>query len=617
MTDTFGGNMKKYAAVICASLGITLVLGGVGLGIFSRIFASTIELDPYFPRTIIDRGGRDIEGTDRAELAGVPEYFGASAMVLGTAVLVAALAIYLWRKSEDAPTVRRRAAAAAFVAAAWIAWSAVSRHLFVAFEYSRGQYAYFERFPTAIGASGLILVGAVLVAASAFWGQPRTVHRTLVIVPCVLGLVMSAGVSTVAVGMGDNSTRAGHTLAVSSDIPEMPSTLGSQAYEIALPAVGDGAILDLVIAGAGFVMATPRGITAYDGQTGKERWHYLVPEPIDPKQSDLDYESGTLAAYDHGRVVVGKWHEMIGFDALTGEILWSGSEIDADKGERSQEWWGIHRVISSDVQFTVDDDGRMARYDPRTGHRLWTWDTATSPLCESDDHVVAIDSMIVTTQVCFDGTDEIATVTAHDPASGAIVASRELMRRPRAQNPDTLRSRLNMDRDTVWVELHRSSQVEIVGSLLIRSPQDLQSAALLDGIDILDISDDGSTLIVRGNGADSRQLLFMVPKDAPAERIQVADSPHIGNPLWEFLADDLTSITEQTGPKGIPHYSIRSFDSTDGSLSTTLTLESKLLQSHCRGGARMRPAPGALLVYCIPPKGATDANGDGALVAIR
>ncbi|QIS22932.1 PQQ-binding-like beta-propeller repeat protein [Nocardia terpenica] len=308
---------RPAVAGVAGGLGFGLLSVGVGLATYSRFFAPTRSLDGTV-------AGHDLFGSfTTTEASDLVNRYATLSFILGVLVLIAAIAAAgvragRWRLNILVELYILLAFAAGIVV---IPIMAVRDHLPGLFLQIRWQFGLFTQLPTAVAAATLVVLGSVLLADIAWRPERmRALSRRAAGAAALVGILVAATVSTAAFYAGDDSTRWDHTTAAPVDVPPVPARLGDEIYHFDIPHDSS----DIVAAGAGFVVATVTGLTAYDGATGAPRWHLLrTHRPADRYHSPA-YGSGSLHAIDDGKTVVAEWKNVgwIALDAMTGKILW-------------------------------------------------------------------------------------------------------------------------------------------------------------------------------------------------------------------------------------------------------------------------------------------------------
>ncbi|MFE6864260.1 PQQ-binding-like beta-propeller repeat protein [Nocardia sp. NPDC057668] len=218
-----------------------------------------------------------------------------------------------------------------------------------------------------------------------------------------------------------------HTLAGSAVAAPVPRRLDAQAYRLSLPnPAGVDSGVEIRSAGAGFVVVDATGLRAFDGVTGRERWHYSVPRTTDHHGTTRLME---VASTEGGRVVVVGWSGLglRSFDAFTGELLWADSEfLRAVIGQET-----IPRDVSNasagNEMLVLADAEHLTRYDARTGRRMWTVEPGAEP-CTFRGGVATTPEAIYYSIGCRESSGAVTvTFRAFDPATGAVLSNREIV----------------------------------------------------------------------------------------------------------------------------------------------------------------------------------------------
>lgn len=150
------------------------------------------------------------------------------------------------------------------------------------------------------------------------------------------------------------------TTAASPPAP-VPDSIGDVQYEVT---IGHGNGSDIYAAGNGFVVDTRKGLTAYDGPTGKVRWHagdFGTSGRLLVVRRDRDDAAGI--------VVLQLYYGLIAFDGSSGEVLWRrqySGDLTAAAG--SVDALGIV-VFSADAK---DERTQLHSIDPATGQLRWS-----------------------------------------------------------------------------------------------------------------------------------------------------------------------------------------------------------------------------------------------------
>ncbi|WP_082022770.1 outer membrane protein assembly factor BamB family protein [Mycolicibacterium setense] len=142
----------------------------------------------------------------------------------------------------------------------------------------------------------------------------------------------------------------------------VPDQIGAVRYRVPLDS-GDR-MPQIYPAGNGFIVDTRNGLTAYDGVTGKKRWHagdFGTSGRLLVVRRDRDDAAGIVVLFLYGGIVA--------LDAGTGEVLWRrehsrGGDVTAATG--SIDALGVV-VFTADAPEIDNSRTRLHSLDPATG----------------------------------------------------------------------------------------------------------------------------------------------------------------------------------------------------------------------------------------------------------
>ncbi|MFB7724154.1 PQQ-binding-like beta-propeller repeat protein [Nocardia sp. NPDC056100] len=593
----------RWARIVTAvgGLGAGLVGGGVLLALYSRFGASSRTLDDRY----VD--GRDVFGGFRLPLGDVPGHWITAALIAGVIMLI--VVGDLLRRSRDPEGGVSVWWLLMVVVLFGLGWYSVTRHIPGVLDEVRFQYPFFPQLPTAAAAIGLVLLGTIGVFGLVRTTVVHTAGRKALLLGLTVGVVMSAVTAAVAVHAGDDNARIDHATATPVPVPAIPAHLGSERYRVTpVNPAGDRDYPDIVAAGAGFVVATITGLIAYDGVTGAERWHFQRSDVLRDRREGVGYIIGSLRALDEGTVVLAQWKngDATAFDAVTGALLWTRSEFTdvAFSGAqwrmaRESEWTGATPLLA-------ENGSRLDRFDARTGNRLWSKDF-DCPM--GFDRTISTTAAIYVTSTC-PGTDEAGrrlVVTALSPATGAVIAEREVARLPAHGVIPPHYTHLggaliigftqNDSEDDHWI--------------LIDRPENLSTARIRPGYpwNVFAADATGAELLVQLSkppGAPDTVEVRRSADDSVAYRIEI---PGRGTPLSKqvdlFLADELVEATYYSNDTAVHPRTAHAWSRIDGTPITATPIS--------RGDEECDPVhvlsgPGSTLVLCYAATG-TDIIG--------
>lgn len=458
--------MLDRVRVLIVSFGFVAVSVGTGLAAYGSFFASR-------PAHVVTND--ESRGTYGLSLADVPEAVGTFALATGVLSSLGALAVWVSRQSSFGDECRFSArmmwACGGFTLAAFV----ISEELYDAYSELRETLTYFDQLPTVFGAMILVFVGSVLLLVFTPAKPIAPVGRTFVAIVSGMAVIGSLAFSAVAIRAGDDRVNIDRTTAAVTSIAPVPGAVTRSVYTIEGGAVIRGELGRVVAAAAGFVMETPDGIRAYDGRTGAERWHF---ERKPDRGPDVEYSVGSLAAYDEGAVVVATWDVPIGFDAMTGEVLWRGGDI------APLEWSGSD-VRAEPQSSSADRDvmirieaGRLYAFDPRTGDQEWQYRSD----CRIWETVTTASAVYVVDNCGSGGADRRFTLTAVEPSVGDPRATRDLVNM-HADSLENLGDGVEVSRSGTAVVLSWSlrnpdTAERVRSTLVVREPGDVVSGEI-------------------------------------------------------------------------------------------------------------------------------------------
>ncbi|MFI9505549.1 PQQ-binding-like beta-propeller repeat protein [Nocardia sp. NPDC052566] len=597
---------RSRGAAGAAAVGIGLISGGTALAVYSRFFASAEHLDDRMA------DGSDWFGSFRAPVAGVPVRFATAAILLGVALIAVAVAVAVRGGRARAGSGRAGVFALAVLAcvAVWGGF-AVRAHLPGMWDSIRFDYPWFAQLPTALAATALVLIGGVLMLGLALYPvNVRRIGRGAMATLIAVGLAVAAGVAVLAVRAGDDDANVDHSTAASVTIPPVPRRLGNERYRVALPVQIDARdanrkrAADVVVAGAGFVVASTEGLTAFDGATGQPRWHYLRKNVRRGDQLGVEYIRASLMSADGGSVVLARWDNKgwVALDAVTGAVLWTDSEFtrrlpDPDLSSASEKnpWRIADDEFRPTARYLVLTDGsHIERYDARTGARMWSADGCG----DRRQEVAVTDPAIYRITHCVNGNEMTITANALDPGTGTVTATRELTRLATENAPRVFTRTIA---NTVVIDWF-SDSVRMRGSIVVDRPAHLTTApdttaslhplAADPNSDEILVSRPTQPVDVHAYQVVSIDGTVKYPVDGIQEDYIHSSSDDI------FLADELVQAAHYDVDGG-SRTEVRVWSRTDGSRVAAYPLSPG--DGHYEITMPMA-APGAVLILCIGPK---------------
>lgn len=573
---------------VCGS-GFGLLIGGVALGVYSRVAAATMHL-----------GDRNRE----SEIQGLPEQVGNTALVLGGVVLVVVATVTATRLPRRKPWAWRTDPVIGWaVALVLLVGAAVffGNDYWAKYTELRTEYPYFPRMSTAMAAFALVMVGTACIAAGMMAPGRAADRKAADWLRLVVraGLVPAIVVSAVAIWAGEDSWNIDHVTADRVAVPPVPERLGTERYRVQIPLKDssevpyNGAGFEVVAAGAGFVVSGHAGLTAYDGVTGVERWHYRRTEQ---SGEVVPYSTGTLKSVGED-VVIAAWHHAgwQGFDATTGEVLWTDSEFARDS--KSVDWSWLP-VTSSTL--ALANPTQLAGYDPRTGVRRWLIDTAhpSCPVAERNSWThsiedVGVGAVLYRARQCV--ADDLSwwNVMATDGKTGAVLASNDVAHNTLPADRSAGVSNMTVRRLGDSLVLNWQDRVSSeYRAVFVADPTDLDSPTVhSEDTYPTDISPTGDLLI----NESLRAATYLVNPDTGIRRFQFDNVHSPADPEYRAFLDQEIIELAWRSVSGTRQRSLRAWSSTDGSLVGEQVI------ADCGDVQEMvavRPVPGALLVLC-------------------
>lgn len=584
----FGGTSR--AAIVRDTLfgiGLGAVVGGVGLGIYSRWFADAVVVEDRWHEVPVE---------------GVAERIAQWSLVGGAVVLftvvITRLVPWVARRTgavRDSWLVRAVVVAVALA----VVYVLIRTRWWSVYAEVRRDYPYFPQLPTAGAAAVLVFGGAVAMTAWMFQTSARA-GRAVVASGLVIGLGVSVAVTTGAVHAGDDGANIDRTTAAPAEIRPLPARLGDEKFHVHVDAAEYFEYHEtpnVVAAGAGFVVGDERGLTAYDGQTGAERWHYRRT----PQDGNLLSQSDSALRSAADDVVLTYWSGTgrAAFDSLTGEKLWEDSEYIRDNS--MIEWDAVDTAPGGPL--LLSDAGTLARYDSRAGEQVWATqllpaDCGDSNGAYSQAHVA--DQAIYRADRCSTAEQTWWHLTATDPETGKVMAVRDIGRE--AGNIEQLL--LEGYRNTVDVSWYDPTG-EGRNRFRIVQPADLASTeprwsnsedeAMVidaDGNDILT-----SRSVKRG---DSGTISTVTAPDGTVRYVLDDRGYRSDRARREFLPEQIVEAEAEAGGA----VTVRTWDRHDGASTAERRAD------HCPVPDTVLAVPGSTLVVCTSEDGnAVDVIG--------
>ncbi|WP_159440844.1 outer membrane protein assembly factor BamB family protein [Jatrophihabitans endophyticus] len=205
-------------------------------------------------------------------------------------------------------------------------------------------------------------IGALLL----FAGFPPRLGRPrpFAVVGGAVGVALVAATS-VPLSSSASGWTVDATTAASTTAPAAPSAVARQAWAFTV----HGQVQEVVAAGTGVAVLTARGVTAVDGRTGKERWHYERSGAQAVRLAATPDRTVVLVGFDLG----GGVQRLFGLDAVSGRVRFAlrTKGNDGLLGPSRLQVTDTTLLGSNGAQGS-DDEGYEAR-SLRTGRRSWTY----------------------------------------------------------------------------------------------------------------------------------------------------------------------------------------------------------------------------------------------------
>ncbi|MEU4313543.1 hypothetical protein [Nocardia sp. NPDC024068] len=577
--------------------GIVLILGGAAVAVLARLREPPFALTrSYSSGHEITAQGKDAFGSfSGVRIEDVSTHFANTVLIAAFATLIALAPAWLIsrRKRDSYHGVGGLAVVLIFAPFGYLMVDFMGHHLPGIHSYIRQEYPYYAQWPLIMAAYGLVAAGILLVTPLAVTpGSIRSVRQRGLVLSLSAGLSVTILAGAAAVWFGDDSTNIEQRTAAPAEIPPTPAAVGTQRYALTTDELtSDGRADDIAIAGAGFVLASDSGLTAYDGATGAPRWQYRRKN-IDADHP-LAYSPDSLRSLDGGAIVVAAW-EWWGwkvFDAVTGELLREHAEFGgADDDPENRVPSGTEHRAGMVI---FEHDGTLARYDARTNELMWSTEPIPPGCIRSEGPAAATSSAVFVVAGC-PGETNTLRIMALDPRTGAVAATRDIAYG--LESVDPRYTRIHLVDDDAVIEWSGDRP----GMLVAGTPADLTSATELTGAAEDPITaDPHGTQIFDGvklsDAASGADISIYAAAGKPADvyaigRESAATALFLTTELTELHSDDRT-LALRILPRGT---------------TAPPAVHPFVAAGNC-GAPVLLPAPGAVLVFC--PRAPDNAPG--------
>ncbi|MBE1552124.1 hypothetical protein GGC64_006211 [Mycobacterium sp. OAS707] len=451
----------------CLGFGVTALLGAIAVGVYGLSSSQAHCLDRCAARTSFAAWGW--------------------AAVSASVVLVTAAAVVVARGRDRGPresgidavawlsTMYVISAAVAVVALA--PWAVLHDALTLGPPSMQG--------PAVAGAVVLSVLGALALGLGrrALLESRKAMRRSRV-GGSVLALVVILALSATGLHAGDDGRFVQADTADPAAVSPTPAQFGQQRFHIKIGDLSgaDVSALDqtqfqFFVAGAGFVVFDGVGgeLVAYDS-AGRQRWHYRRTGPDAVRVRAVHaYDGGAtlVALLYNGNAGPDAPETFVGFDAVTGRQLWSGS------GELLELAFG--NVAHPGPYFVARQKDSWTLVDARTGRQVWRMPNPQTCGDNSGD-IYAVGGLLVEAYGCQDHEDVVDTLLTVEAATGKVVRQQQLRRIDAASGPVDIIDISRGGRDGIlcmvkWVDGRRSTlyanavtgQIVDLGDRLARS----------------------------------------------------------------------------------------------------------------------------------------------------
>ncbi|MFD4353246.1 PQQ-binding-like beta-propeller repeat protein [Nocardia sp. NPDC058518] len=527
-----------------AILGTAVLSGGVTVAIYSLFFAAG---NPY-------AGDIDSEETLSVQL-------GVFSTAIGTAALLILAVTLRWSANLRAAGLGNPPVVIMSVVVAVEILICTNLDIPSTVDRIFDIYAAYPQLPMAVAAWYLVILGSVLVLGATLAPPARRALSTRSgAILAAIGVLVCATAAGLALRAGDDDRVIDHRTAAATAVAPVPNRLGSEKFRINLKDSRR-----VVVGGNGFFIGSKEGITAYDGATGTPRWHYLRQNVT---SRGVQHSPDSMVSVPSENVLATYWENLgwIGFDASTGERLWTDSEFSRGRREHGPTTGTTYGDEPAPLLVRVTDCG-LARYEARSGRLMWAHPRKT--FCRSRDSKIAFTSHAIYRMSAV-GTTQ-TTISAFDLATGATIAERSI------PNPDSDRTpELSVVDDVVSIDWRDKT----AGHLHFDSPDNLRTATVTEPAEVIAADPSTGTIVTRSD----RDAVTVSETRVPARSRPVEGLPSYWSHKFDalLLTDELVVSTE----------GLRTWKRTD----LTETTPDHILSSCSLLGAS--EAPGVVLIRC-------------------
>ncbi|MEV0684341.1 PQQ-binding-like beta-propeller repeat protein [Nocardia sp. NPDC050378] len=463
--------------ILAGLIGAVLLAGGVVLALYSQFVAAPIPV-PF--------------NGDFSETTDFPFRLVVGALVVaGAAALTGAVVLVLGRRGDErATSVGAGGVLAILFVLGGGLWFAVAADIPSTYQRLTSDFVVTPRASSAIAALALAISGALLIFVFVVKPTGPVPRWWALTAALVIGVIPVLGAAGFAVRFGDDSVSSDHVTAEAAPEIAAPAVLGPEKFRLQIPADPDLGHR-ILVARSGVVVATPAGLTQYDGATGTERWRYLRRDISTDSVWNRLEDTTYLRAED---VVLTKWRNIgwMAFDAATGELLWTGGDFASDP--RSTTGGHLLATVSSTT-------GQVTRYDARTGREMWRTAGEPAECTAGAPQIATTMTAIYRVARCGDGEAATVVVTAFDPVSGEVRDTRSF------PTPGAVRA-MNagvrvFDSGFVWVQCHQEGAVDT--AIFLPPNQPLSSVIVDSGHKYSDVEEaDSTAALVSSDNSDPR-----------------------------------------------------------------------------------------------------------------